>query len=382
MKIAIVHEMLIKFWGAERVLVELMKLYPEADIFTLMYDSSKVGDVFPKWRVKCTWPAQWFFKLTGKPRASLPLLPFSVSRIDLSGYDLVISSSSGFAHGVKKWNNAVHICYCHSPARYLWDATEEVQRELWISNKNFIKRVFIWPLVRLLFSWLRRVDLRASKSPDIYIANSREVQGRIQRYYQRDSVILWPPVDTPRFSQINNEGRVKNSERKYFVVTSALTPFKQVDRVIRVMTRLWTPLKIIGDGAQRAELQKIAGNTIEFLWKISDEAVVEIYKNARGFLMPQKEDAGIAPLEALAAGVPVFWLAKWGLLEVNIDGVTGRFFPEETDESFERWFLEFDHEIGEGRYDESAPLIARAREFDVENFRAGFEGIIRGHLKV
>ncbi len=381
MKIAIVHEMLIKFWGAERVLLELMKLYPEADIFTLMYDEKKIGDVFPKSRVKFTWPAQWFFKLTGKPRASLPLLPFSVSRIDISGYDLVISSSSGFAHGVKKWNNAVHICYCHSPARYLWDATEEVQRELWISNKKFIKRFFLWPLVRLLFSWLRRVDLRASKSPDIYIANSREVWGRIQKYYNRDSVILWPPVDTERFVLEQSEGIVPVSQRKYFVVTSALTPFKQVDRVIRVMTKLWIPLKIIGDGAQRAELEKIAGNTIEFLWKISDEAVVEIYRNARGFLMPQKEDAGIAPLEALAAGVPVFWLAKWGLLEVNIDGVTGRFFPEETDESFERSFLGFDHEIGEGRYDESALLVDRAREFDVEKFRKGFQEILYLEVK-
>ena len=174
---------------------------------------------------------------------------------------------------------------------------------------------------------------------------------------------------------------MKNSERKYFVVTSALTPFKQVDRVIRVMTKLGIPLKIIGDGAQRAELEKIAGNTIEFLWKISDEAVVEIYKNARGFLMPQKEDAGIAPLEALAAGVPVLGLAKWGLLEVNIDGVTGRFFPEETDESFERWFLEFDHEIGEGRYDDADLLKARAREFDAEEFRKGFQDIVKGKLK-
>lgn len=105
-------------------------MYPEADVFTLMYDEKKIGDVFPKSRVKCTGPAQWFFRLTGKPRASLPLMPFSVSRIDLSGYDLVISSSSGFAHGVKKRNNAVHICYCHSPARYLWDATTEIQKEL------------------------------------------------------------------------------------------------------------------------------------------------------------------------------------------------------------------------------------------------------------
>ncbi len=426
MKIAIVHEMLIKFWGAERVLLELMKLYPEADIFTLMYDEKKIGDVFAKEKIQCTWPAQWLFKVTGKPRVSLPLMPASVRTIDLTGYDLVISSSSGFAHGVwaklkeKKekikekrdgiWNisdndkqstinnqQLIHICYCHSPARYLWDATDEVQAELGIKQEkrekrkekrggfiSSVKRIILWPLVRLLFSWLRSVDLRASKSPDIYIANSREVQGRIQKYYQRDSVILWPPVDTLRFAQMNNEkwtmkndGWVKISEREFYVVTSALTPFKQVDRVIRVMNRLNIPLNIIGDGAQRGELEKIAGKTIEFLWKISDEEVVGVYQQARGFLMSQKEDAGIAPLEALAGGVPVFGLAKGGLLEVNIDGVTGRFFPEETDESFERGFLEFDHEIGEGRYDDSAPLVARAREFDVPKFLVGFQEIVR-----
>lgn len=393
--------MLIKLWGAERVLLELINLYPEADVFTLMYDEKKVGDVFPKSRIRCTWLAQWFFSLTGRPRASLPLMPASVKSIDLTEYDLVISSSSGFAHGVKKWNNAVHICYCHSPARYLWDATTEIQRELWISNEQWkmnnekwrivlsVRRIILWPLVRFLFSWLRRVDLRASKSPDIYIANSREVQGRIQKYYQRDSVVLWPPVGTLRFAQMNNEkwkmnngGFVKVSERKYFVVTSALTPFKQVDRVIRVMTKLGIPLKIIGDGAQRPELEKIAGNTIEFLWKISDEEVVEVYKYARGFLMPQKEDAGIAPLEALAAGVPVLGLAKWGLLEVNIDGVTGRFFREETDDSFLQWFLQFDHEIGDGKYDNVDILRTRASEFDREKFQKEFVDLVQKYISV
>ena len=143
------------------------------------------------------------------------------------------------------------------------------------------------------------------------------------------------------------------------------------------MNHLSIRLKIIGDGAQRPELEKIAGKTIEFLGKISDEEVVKVYEQARGFLMPQKEDAGIAPLEALAAGIPVFGLGKGGLLEVNIDGVTGRFFSEETDESFERSFLDFDHEIGEGRYNDSTPLVARAREFDGENFRAGFKSTIQ-----
>lgn len=393
MKIAIIHEMLIKLWGAERVLLEIIKMYPEADVFTLMYDEKKVGDIFPKNKIRCDTPAQTLFSLTGKPRLSLPLMPLSVKKIDLTGYDLVISSSSGFAHWVRLQQRAkrkkqkegfFHICYCHSPARYLWDATEEAQRELGVkvqktkSKKQrggfywYLKQILVWPLVRWLFWWLRRVDLRASRSPDIYIANSREVQGRIQQYYNRDSTILWPPVETARFSV----GPIHLSQRNYYVLTSALTPFKKVDRVIRVMNKLGINLKIIGDGAQREELQKIAWKNIEFLGRISDEEVPRVYMNARWFLMPQKEDAGIAPLEAMAAGVPVFWLAQWGLLETNIDGVTGRFFHEETDESFEKWFLIFHREIGEGKYDNSETMIVQAKKFDTLNFQRWFREVV------
>lgn len=186
-------------------------------------------------------------------------------------------------------------------------------------------------MIQQLFAYLRKIDLVASKRPTLYIANSAEVHRRIERYYQRDSLILWPPVQTSQFSL----GPIPVSKRHYYVVTSALTPFKHVDRVIRVMTKLNIPLKIIGDGSQKANLQKIAGENIEFLGRISDEEVAQVYLNARGFLMSQKEDAGIAPLEAMAAGVPVFGLAQGGLLETNIDGVTGRFFTDETDESFE-----------------------------------------------
>lgn len=154
----------------------------------------------------------------------------------------------------------------------------------------------------MLFWWLRRIDLRASKSPDMYIANSREVQDRIQKYYQRDAVVLWPPVEISQFVS----GSLPVSERPYYVLTSALTPFKKVDRAVRVMSRLGVSLKIIGDGAQRQELQEMAGDTVQFLGRISDEEKVKVYMNARGFLMSQKEDAGIAPIEAMAAGIPVF----------------------------------------------------------------------------
>jgi len=233
-------------------------MYPDADVFTLMYDEEKVGSMFAKEKIHCSGPAQWLYTLTKKPRVSLPLMTFSVSGIDLSGYDLIISSSSGFAHGVNLSNKQrgrkipFHICYCHSPARYLWDWTEQVQSEM---------KILFRPLVRLLFSVLRKIDLQASQSPDIYIANSREVQARIQKYYQRDSIIIYPPVDIARFKAGDNSV----SQRSSYVITSALTPFKRVDIPIRVLSKLGIPLKIIGAGAQEEELKKLAGTSVEFL---------------------------------------------------------------------------------------------------------------------
>jgi glycosyltransferase involved in cell wall biosynthesis len=310
MKIAIIHEMLIKLGGAERVLQEIMKLYPEADIYTLMYDEKKVGSIFPKNRIRCNTPAQTLFSLTGKPRLSLPLMPISIKKIDLTGYDLVITSSSGFAHGVFVVGTTKHLCYCHSPARYLWDWSDEVQKEIGVKadpNKSStpldtLKQSLGGPIVKTLFDRLRVWDTEASKRPDIYLANSAEVQERIKKYYERNSVVLWPPVETSRFTC----GVIPVSKRQYYVMTTALTSFKRVDIVVRVLSKLGINLKIIGDGAQREELQKMAGKSVEFLGRVDDAEVERAYQGARGFLMPQKEDAGIAPLEAMAAGIPVF----------------------------------------------------------------------------
>jgi glycosyltransferase involved in cell wall biosynthesis len=381
MKIAIIHEMLIKLWGAERVLLELIKMYPEADIFTLMYDEKKVGSIFPKNRIWCNTPAQVLFSFTGKPRLSLPLMSASIKKIDLRWYDIVISSSSGFAHGVITEGITKHICYCHSPARYLWDATEEVQREIWAkiidqtaSPLKKLKAAMSGPLVRRFFASLRANDLEASKRPTLYIANSAEVHKRIEKYYHRDSFVLWPPVDTGRFIV----GSTPVSKRQSYVLTSALTPFKHVDMVVRVFTKLGFPLKIIGDGSQRGALEKIAGKNIEFLGRISDDEIVEVYKMARGFIMPQKEDAGIAPIEAMAAGIPVYGLWVWGLLESSIDGVTGRFFSEETDESFEAWFQEFHREVETGKYDNSTIMTKHVAQFDTVHFCNTFREIVAG----
>lgn len=381
MKIAIIHEMLIKLWGAERVLLEIMNMYPEADVYTLMYDEKKVGTIFPKNRIHCDTPAQTLYNLTGKPRLSLPLMPASIKKIDLTKYDLVISSSSGFAHGAFTLGKTKHICYCHSPARYLWDWSEEVQMEIGVKqdpNKpqtplSKIKQSIGGPIVNTLLNRLRAWDTEAAKRPDIYIANSREVQERIKKYYDRDSVILWPPVETDRFVP----GVVPVSTRKYYVMTTALTPFKRVDIAIRTLSKLGKNLKIIGTGDQEAELRKLAWPTIEFLGRVDDAEVAKVYQWARGFLMPQKEDAGIAPIEAFAAGVPVFGQGKGWLLEVNLDGVTGRFFSEETDESFLAWFVWFDEEITTGKYDHADKLLEQAKRFDAEKFRTGFAEAVK-----
>lgn len=298
-------------------------------------------------------------------------MTFSVSGINLSGYDLIISSSSGFAHGVNLANkqrgkkSPFHICYCHSPARYLWDWTEEVQAEM----KSLFR-----PLVRVLFAVLRKIDLQASQSPDVYIANSKEVQARIQKYYKRDAIIIYPPVDTEKYKIQNTKYKV--SERSFYVITSALTPFKRVDIPIRVLSKLRIPLKIIGAGSQLAELKELAGPSVEFLGRLSDEEVVEVYKHARGFLMPQKEDAGIAPIEAMAAGLPVFGQAAGGLLETNIDGVTGEFFPEETDESFQNGFIRFHENIQSGKYDNAEKIVSHATQFGVQTFRESFSQVV------
>lgn len=390
MKIAIIHEMLIKLGGAERVLEVLMQAYPEADVYTLMYDAEKVGSVFPKAKIHCTGPAQWLFQYTQKPRWSLPLMPFSIWQIDVSGYDIVISSSSGFAHWV--WVNTkytvqntqkrpIHICYCHSPARYLWDWTEEIQNEIFTKYKihstkytviHSLKLLGI-PFVKLLLWWLRRVDLRASKSPDVYIANSQEVQERIKKYYGRESEVIWPPIDVEKYTLVD---RSLPSKSIYYVITSALTPFKRVDIPVRVLSELGIPLKIIGAGDQRRELEQLAGPAVEFLWRISDQEVLEIYAGARGFLMPQKEDAGMAPIEAMVAGLPVFGQRAGGLIESNIDGITGRFFDEESDESFREAFLQFHDEITNQKYDDSMIFRRHVQRYNTNIFLEKIRKII------
>ncbi len=321
MKVALVHDFLVKLGGAERVLKVLFEMYPKADIFTLFYDEKAVGDVFPKESVKTSWLQKLPKFLRKRYRFFTHKFPSAVENFDLESYDLVISSSTAFSHGIITTLKTKHICYCHSPMRYAWDWAGEYRVENEIKG---IKKFLYAPLVKYLREW----DFVACDRPDMYVANSENVQRRIKKYYKMDSEVIYPPVDIERF-------RVTEGNQDYFLVVSTLTPYKKIDLAVQMFNKIGRKLVIIGDGPHREYLERIAGDNIEFLGFKSDDVVKEYMQNCRGFIFPGEEDFGIAPVEAMACGKPVLGYYRGGLSESVVPGKTGEFFYEPTVESME-----------------------------------------------
>lgn len=313
MKIAIVHEMLVKLGGAERMLRTLVKLVPEAPVYTLVHNPKATDAWFGKTDVRPS-SLQRAYRLTGRHRWLLPRMAAAIEALDLSDYDTVISSSSAFAHGVLARPDARHICYCHSPMRYTWDYTHR-----YMDGAS--------PLFRALFAQLlfpiRQWDFRAASRPTILLANSEHVRRRIQKYWRRDAEVVYPPVDTARF-------RARKGHEDFFLIVSALTPFKRIDLAIHAFNRAKKRLVIVGDGPQEKYLRSIAGDTIEFWGRLSDEATRDALENCRAFIFPGEEDFGIAPVEAMAAGKPVLAYGAGGVTESVTPGMSGEFFMEPT----------------------------------------------------
>lgn len=319
MKVAIVHELLTKLGGAERVAKVFADMFPEAPIYTLLYNEKQCGRVFPRKRVRYAPGLQRMYRL-GVPRRFLTgWMDTAIENFDLTDYDLVISSSSAFAHGALTGADTKHLCYCHSPARYLWDQTFSV-----LDQQS--RRGILGPIKKLwlpgLFHRLRKWDIAAASRPDIILANSATVQKRIEKYWQQESEVVFPPVRTNAFQvQKENEG--------YFLIVSALSPFKNIDLAVRVFTELPKHrFIIIGGGSDKGFLQSIAGPNIEFLGRKSDGAVTEYMENCRALLFPGEDDFGIVPVEAMACGKPVIALKKGGATETVIENKTGVFFDE------------------------------------------------------
>jgi glycosyltransferase involved in cell wall biosynthesis len=312
LKIALVHEYLTRLGGAERVLKELTEIYPEADIYTLLYDEKKVGKVFPRNKVFASFVNTFPDWIKSQVKFLAPLLPSAVESFDLSQYDLIISSSNSFAKGVITKPQVIHICYCHAPTTFVWNGFHQYRAQ---QKKGPLMNFFIL----LLTHYLRQWDRQAADRVDCFIANSQLTQSRIKKYYRKDSTVIYPPVDVERISP-------QSEHQDYFLIVSQLTPYKNIDIAVEAFNKIKLPLVIIGDGPERERLTKLAEPNIEIKGFLDDATIVEYYQNCRGFIFAGSDDFGIAPVEAMAAGKPVLALREGGALETIIEGKTGEFF--------------------------------------------------------
>ncbi|MBU0577491.1 glycosyltransferase [Patescibacteria group bacterium] len=316
MKIALVHEMLTKLGGAERVLRTLSDMYPKSPIYTLLHDAEKTEDWFGDKTIHPSY-LQTYYRWLKSPKWLLSKMPKAIEQFDFSDYDVVISSSSAFAHGIKTNKKTKHICYCHSPMRYAWDYTHEYTK-----NYSGVMKFLIANLLKQIRIW----DFKAASNPDLIVANSKHVQKRIEKYWRKKSTVIYPPVEVGKFKPTADC-------EDYFLIVSALTPFKKIDLAVHAFNKLKRRLVIIGDGAQRKSLESIANDNIEFLGYKPDSVVREYMQNCRAFIFPGEEDFGITPAEAMAAGKPVLAYGIGGVTESVQEGVSGEFFHKLTSES-------------------------------------------------
>ena len=316
MKVAIVHDWLVSLGGGERVVEALHELFPDAPVYTTVYNKNRLPESFCKLNIITSF-LQYIPFAKVKHQVFLPLMPLAFESFDLSEFDLVISSSSSCAKGVITGTNTVHICYCHTPMRYAWDFYHE-----YIRDGNNLKRV----LISLLMKNIRIWDRISADRVDYFVANSRNVARRIQKHYKRDSYVIYPPVDVEKYY-------LENKQKDFYLIVSRLIPYKRIDLAIKAFNELELPLKIIGSGIEYKRLKKLAKTNIEFLGTLQDDEVGEYYSNCRAFIFPGEEDFGITPLEAQASGVPVIAYGKGGALETVIDGKTGLLFLEQTTDS-------------------------------------------------
>jgi len=348
-KVALVHDYLNQMGGAERVVLALHELFPDAPIYTSIYDPQRVDPAFQKMDIRTSF-MQKFPLVTKHHQPYLPFYPFAMEQLDLRGYDLVLSSSSAFGKGVLTRPDTLHICYCHTPMRWCWNYEEYVERERLGKVARSILPFFI--------TGLRIWDQTSALRVDHFIANSPVVAERIQKYYRREAVVIPPPVEASRFPF---DPSVEPED--YFLVLSRLVPYKRIDLAIEACNRLRLPLVVIGSGRDQERLKRMAGPTIRFLGRLSDQEVVHYYRHCRAFLFPGEEDFGITPLEVQAAGRPVIAYGAGGALSSVVEGVTGLFFRQQTVESLVEVLASFDE-----RQFNSHVIHNHALEFDIPCF--------------
>jgi glycosyltransferase involved in cell wall biosynthesis len=366
-RVALVHDWLTGMRGGEKCLEVLCELFPEADLFTLIYLPERVSPIIRRMNVQ----ASWINRLPGIRhyyRYCLPFFPGAIEKFNLEMYDLVVSSSHCVAKGIFPCG-ALHIAYIHSPMRYIWDQHDAYfdRGDSWLSRTG----MFLWR--RYLQHW----DVRSAGRVDYFIANSNNVAAKIQTLYGRQAAVIHPPVDAERF-------RLGERQEPYYLIVSALVPYKQIDIAIAAFNRLKLPLKIAGDGPMRGKLEKMARPNVEFLGWIEDQALPALYASCEALIFPGEEDFGIVPLEAQASGRPVIAYGKGGALETvspldNLGLATGVFFRESTPESLIEAVRAFQQ--NRHRFDRAA-IRCHACRFSRDRFKVQIEDYIarlRGH---
>lgn len=359
LRVALVHELLTQLGGGERILVEFSRMFPDAQIYTLIYDQQKIGPVLDPKRI-VTSPLQGLPLSRQKYKWYVPVMDWAIEQLRLpDDLDLVLSDASAFAKGVRAPKGVPHICYLHTPTRYLWSVQDEYVRDQPIPAP-------IRPFVKPGLQRLKRWDYIAAQRPHAYIANSDNIAQQLATYYDRTAeAVVFPFVDTSLF-------HVAQPEDYVFMLTR-IEPYKRVELVADACVQLGVRLKVAGSGTRLEEFRaRYASHpTIEFLGRVSDEVLPELYAKARVFVFPQEEDAGITPLEAMAAGRPVLAYGKGGALQSVKAGVTGEFFSEQTVEAIAAALTKYDWTS----YN-SQVIRTHARQFDVAQFRAKITDVV------
>lgn len=327
LKVAIVHDWLVSYAGADRVVDCMHHVFPDAPIYTLVYDKEKMPTWFRDYDIRTTWIQKLPFA-TKLYKKLLPLMPGAFEALDLSEYDLVLSSSSSCSKGVITRPDAVHICYCHTPIRYVWDFYYTYR-----ANANPLVRAVMPSQMHKLRQW----DKCAADRVDYFIANSRYIAQRIKKYYRRDSDVIYPCV------HINQSPFVEKED--FYLVVGRFTWYKRIDLAVAACTKLGRRLVVIGTGDEESRLKAMAGPTVEFKGGgLSDEEVRGYYLRAKAFLFPGEEDFGITPVEAQSAGTPVLAFGRGGACETVEDGRTGLLFHAQTVESLAECIEKFEAE--------------------------------------
>ncbi|MBU0728007.1 glycosyltransferase [Patescibacteria group bacterium] len=360
MKIAIVTDWLTNYGGAESVISAFHDLFPDAPIYTTMYRPKKMRELGKLKNVKTT----WLNKIpTSKHQYLLSLMPTAIEMIDLNEYDVVLSSCHSVSKGVITKPSTLHISYCHTPMRYAWESWDFETR-----LKKFPS--ILHGSIRKQIKKIREWDYCAAQRVDKYIANSSHIGGQIKKHYKRDSDVIYPPVHTEKFTPI------KNPTEDFYLAVGRLIPYKKFDLIAETFNKLKKKVKIVGTGPHYKKIKEMESEYVEVLGYVSDKELADLYQNCKAFLFPQLEDAGIVPLEAMAAGRPVIALNRGGSLDTMIDGKTGVLFKDQTVKSLSEAVEKFEKMKFDPKF-----IRKHAEKFDVEIFKKNILDYIQKEYK-